>query len=387
MKNINRNIENNIFSSSTLRITEKAKQMKKEGKNVIVLAAGEPDFGTPMFIRDKAKEAIDSNFTGYTPVAGIEDLRKSFAESIKKRHGIDYSPSQIVVSSGAKQSLFNAILTLVEPEDEVIIFSPYWVSYPEMIKLVGAKPVIIDTSLTDFHPSPGELEKHITDKTKLVLINTPNNPTGVVYKEDLLRELSEVIIKYDLYCIEDEIYERLIYDGLKHFSVSAIEGMYERTVLINGVSKSYAMTGWRIGYSAASEEISKCIKKIQSHTTSCASSISQMAALSALSLPEEDVKRMVDTFDRRRRYIIDRFNSIDDIEYVNPEGAFYIFFTFKSGLAGYTDAAEIAEYILDKTGVALIPGNGFGNNRYLRMSYATSLEDIEEAIDRIEKLL
>ncbi len=386
MKHINANVQA-LKSSSTLRITEKAKAMKANGEDVIVLAAGEPDFGTPLSIREDAKKAIDNNFTGYTAVTGIKDLRESFAKKIKERHNIEYGADQIVVASGAKQALFNAIWSIVEPGDEVLVIAPYWVSYPEMIHLCGAKPVIVDTSKNNFLPSVYLLDKYLTDKTKLVLLNTPNNPTGVVYEESLLREIGEFIIKNDLYCIEDEIYEKLIYDGLHHFSISSMDGMYDRTVLINGVSKSYAMTGWRIGYSASPPDIANSIKKIQSHTTSCASSISQKAALSALTLSDKEIDTMVAEFDERRKYLINRFEKLAGISYVMPKGAFYLFFTFDRGLNNEYDAIKIAEYLLDKVGVAVIPGNGFGNDRYLRISYAASMADLEEAVNRIESLL
>lgn len=377
--------------SATLAISAKAAAMRKEGIDVISFGAGEPDFDTPQHIKQAAIEAINSGFTKYTPASGTPELKEAIAEKLKKENNLDYSPSQIIVSCGAKHSIYNALMAICDPGDEVIIISPYWVSYPEMVRLAGGVPVIVETEMeNDYLPSPDAIRSKISPKTKAIIVNSPSNPTGSVCTEEILREIGELAVEGDFYIISDEIYEKLIYDGLRHVSIAALDERFkERTILINGVSKSYSMTGWRIGYAAGPEEVISAMSRIQSHSTSNPTSISQAAALEALRGPQEEVERMRAEFERRRELICGKLDEIEGIRYFKPKGAFYVFvdvsaFYEKLGVRG---SVEFADHLLEKAKVALVPGVAFGDDRCVRLSFATSDEAIVEGLERIKAAL
>ena len=381
-----------ISSSPTLRITAKAKEMKLQGIDVISFGAGEPDFDTPAHIREAAKKALDRGFTRYTPASGIKELKEAICKKFREDNNLMFSPEEILVSCGAKHSIFNAVLALCDEGDEVILPSPYWVSYPEMIKVAGGKPVVLKTTQEDdFKIKPELLREAITSRTKLFILNSPSNPTGMVYAQDELKLLSNILVDSGIYCISDEIYEKIIYDGEEHVSIASLgEKIKKLTVVINGVSKSYSMTGWRIGYAAGSKEIISAMSNLQSHSTSNPTSISQMAALEALSGPQEQVVEMVDEFRKRRDYITDRLNEITGISCLKPKGAFYAFPNvseiFKKD-SRVKDSISLAEMLLAEANVAVVPGAAFGDDGYIRLSYATSLKNIEEGIKRIKKFV
>lgn len=385
-----------ISPSLTLEITAKAKKMKEEGISVIGFGAGEPDFGTPQYIADAAKAALDLGFTKYTPAAGTVELRKAIARKLEADNDITYAHNQIVVSTGGKQCLFNAIFAMVEPGDEVIIPSPFWLTYPELVKMAGAKPVFVQTlEQNGFKLTAEQLKGAITKHTKMLILNSPNNPTGAVYSKQELEALAKVIVESDIFCISDEIYEKLVYGDEEHVSIASLGAdIYNRTVTINGFSKSYAMTGWRMGYLAAPKPIADAVSSIQSHTTSNPNSITQCAATVALSDPQGEgfLCRMKEAYDERRKYMVDRINAIEGISCNEPKGAFYVFVNV-SELLGKVykqftvhDAIDLAQYMLDE-GVAVIPGNAFGADDHIRLSYAISLEDIREGLDRIERFV
>lgn len=384
-----------ISPSVTLAITAKAKQMKAEGIDVIGFGAGEPDFDTPEHIKEAAKKALDEGFTKYTPTSGIKELKEAICEKFKDDNDLGYSPEEILVSCGAKHSIYNAILALCEDGDEVILPSPYWVSYPEMIKVAGARSVILETTQeNDFKVIPRQLEDTITPKTKLLILNSPSNPTGMVYTGDELRSISDILIEKGIFCISDEIYEKIIYDDQEHISIASLgEEIKRLTIVVNGVSKSYSMTGWRIGYAGGSKEIIKAMSNLQSHSTSNPTSISQKAALAALEGPQEPLYNMVAEFIRRRDYIVERLNSIKGISCLKPQGAFYVF-PDVSQIIGKTfkgqtirDSVSLAQILLAEANVAVVPGSAFGADGNLRLSYATSMENISKGLDRIEELI
>jgi aspartate aminotransferase len=382
-----------ISPSPTLGITAKAKKMQAEGIDVVGFGAGEPDFDTPDHIKAAAKKAIDAGFTKYTPTAGIPELKAAICEKFKKDNGLDYEPGEIIVSCGAKHSIFNAVLTLCEEGDEVILPAPYWVSYSEMIKLAGAKPVIVKTThQSGLKVTPEQLRKAINPKTKLFILNSPSNPTGMVYSKEELRALGKILAEAGVCCISDEIYEKIIYDGKEHVSIASLSvEMKKLTIVVNGVSKPYSMTGWRIGYAAGPKEVIQAMSNLQDHSTSNPTSISQKAALEALKGPQDSVKKMVKAFAERRDYIVKRLNAIDGIDCLTPEGAFYAFpnvsklFGRKYGKHVIKDSFSLAELLLTEARVAVIPGAVFGDDHYLRLSYATSMKDIEKGMDRIEE--
>jgi len=383
--NISEKIQS-VNPSITLGITSKAKAMKAAGEDVVSFGAGEPDFDTPDHIKQAAIEAVNSGFTKYTPSIGIPKLREAICEKLKKENGIDYEPAQIVVSCGAKHSLYSILQTICNPGDEVVIPSPYWVSYPEMAKLAGAVPVFVDSTLEGgLKITPEALKKSITDKTKAVIINSPSNPTGVVYTKGELEVLTEVILNSKSYIVSDEIYEKLIYGDSQHASIPSFsKEAYERTCLVNGVSKSYSMTGWRIGYLAVDKDIAAQAKKLQDHSTSNPSSISQMAALAAISGPQDCVGEMRKAFDERRGILMQLLDDIEVLSYVKPEGAFYLFCNIsKTGMK----SMEFAEKLLAQKKVAVIPGIGFGWDDFIRLSFATSEENIREGIARIKQFV
>jgi len=384
-----------VSPSATLSITAKAKRMKAEGIDVIGLGAGEPDFDTPLHIKKAAKRALDEGFTKYTPASGIKELKEAICQKLKRDNNLQYTPEEILVSCGAKHSIFNAILVLCDEDHEVILPSPFWVSYPEMIKVAGAKPVILKTNREeDFKITPGQLRKAITPKTKLLILNSPSNPTGMVYTREELEEIAKIITKAGIFCLSDEIYEKIIYDNLKHFSIASLyPGAKNHTILINGVSKSYSMTGWRIGYAAGPREIIQAMSNLQSHSTSNPTSICQIAAIAALSGPQEQTEKMVGEFKKRRDYMVERLNKIKGISCLKPQGAFYAFADI-SKILGRTyeeliikDSFSLAEVFLSVAKVTVIPGGAFGADAYLRLSYAASMKNITTGLDRIEKLI
>jgi len=383
-----------IKPSPTFAVEAKAREMRARGIDVIGFGAGEPDFDTPEHIRDAGIDAINSGFTRYTPTAGIPELKEAIVAKLRRDNGLDYEPSQIIVSCGAKHSLYNAFQVLCGPGDEVIIPAPYWVSYPDQVRMSGARPVIVDTSSTDFKITPRVLADAITPRTRAIILNSPSNPTGVMYSQDELSAIAEIVVKNDLFVVSDEIYERLLYRGAEFVSIAALgEEIKARTLVVNGVSKTYAMTGWRIGYAAGDSELISAMNKIQSHSTSNPCSISQRAALAAITGPDEPVQYMVEQFRVRGEYMHERLSGMPGIECVEPVGAFYCFPKVSSyygkSLAGEVvkDSVSFADAILEKAHVAVVAGAGFGTEDYVRMSYATSLEKIKEGLDRLEQAL
>ncbi|MCM8765891.1 MAG: pyridoxal phosphate-dependent aminotransferase [Candidatus Omnitrophica bacterium] len=384
-----------VSPSLTLGITAQVKKMENEGIRVIGFTAGEPDFDTPENIKEKAKESIDKGFTKYTPSSGIRELKEAICEKFKRDNHLEYRPEEIIVSCGAKQAIFNALFTLCDEGDEVILPSPYWLSYPEMIKLVGGKAVIIKTgSENNFKITPQDLEKAITKRTCLLILNSPANPTGMVYQKEELAEIAEILIQHKLWCISDEIYEKLIYDDREHVSIASLgKEIKERTLVVNGVSKTYAMTGWRIGYCAGPKEVIQAMSNLQDHTTSNPTSISQMAALEALTGNQETLKRMRDEFKERRDYMVEVINSLPYLKTLKPQGAFYCWVDISGALGKIMENKKIenslafTEALLQSVYVAVIPGEPFGDEKHIRLSYATGREKIKEGLARIEKFL
>lgn len=385
-----------IKPSSTLSITEKAGILRSEGKNVISFSIGEPDFDTPEHIKKAAVDAINAGFTRYTAAAGIVELRKAVAKKLKEDNGLDYDYTQIVISNGAKHSLINALMAIINPGDEVIIPAPYWLSYAEMVRLAGGTPVVVYMDQNEgFALTRKVLEKGYSDKTKAVIITTPSNPTGIVMDEGQLREIADFAVEKDIAVIADEIYEKLIYSEYKkHISIASLnKEIYDRTITINGVSKSYAMTGWRIGYAAAPAPIAKLMSSMQSHMTSNPNSIAQKAALAAIEGPQDCVEDMRKQFAKRRDYIYDRVVNMPYVKTVKPEGAFYLFVDF-SGTYGKSykgivleSAAQIGAILLDEKLIAVVPCADFGMPDHIRLSYATSIENITEGMNKLEEFL
>lgn len=375
-----------IKPSSTLAVTSKAKKLKSEGKDIVSFAAGEPDFDTPDFIKDAAIESIKAGFTKYTPTTGIPELKNLISEKFKKDNSLNYTPSQIVVSCGAKHSIFNTLLALVNKDDEVLIPSPYWVSYPEMVNICEGIPRFINTTAqNNFKITSSDLQRQIGPKTKLFILNSPSNPTGCVYTTEELKKISELCVAKKIFVISDEIYEKIIFDNSKHISIASFnKDIYELTITINGLSKSHSMTGWRIGYLGGPQEIVDAIAKIQDHSTSNPASISQKAAIAALNTADSFSREMSAEFQKRRDYIVSRIKQIKKLGFVLPQGAFYIFCDIsQTGL----DSVSFANRLLEEVLVAVIPGDSFCRNDYIRISFATSLEQIKKGIDRIEEWL
>ncbi|MDD4894904.1 MAG: pyridoxal phosphate-dependent aminotransferase [Candidatus Omnitrophica bacterium] len=372
-----------INPSATLAITAKAKKLNSEGRDIVSFAAGEPDFDTPGFIKDAAIAAIHAGFTKYTPTTGTLELKKAIVEKLKKDNSLQYDPSQIVVSCGAKHSIFNALFALLNKGDEAIIATPYWVSYPEMVNLCEGVPCFIKTTAENgFKITAADLEKYITPKTKVVILNSPSNPTGCVYTDEELRQIAKICAEKRIFVISDEIYEKLIYDNQKHLSIASFgKEIYDLTVTINGLSKSYSMTGWRIGYMAAPADISEAVSKIQDHTTSNPTSISQKAAVAALNAPDDFTKSMAAEFQKRRDYAIERLSKIKKIGFIKPKGAFYIFCDISKVRL---DSRTFANRLLEEAYVSLIPGIAFGMDKYVRISFAASIEQIGKGMDRLE---
>ena len=381
-----------LSPSPTLGITAKAKKMQKEGSPVISFGAGEPDFDTPENIKLAAIDSIKSGFTKYTPSSGIEELKEAIIEKLRKENDLYYKPSEIVVSCGAKHAIFNAIMVLCNPQDEVIIISPYWVSYEEMVKLAEGIPVIVKTNFEDkFKLNIKKLEEKITKRTKIIILNSPSNPAGITLDEKTVKEIARIAKENNIYVISDEIYEKIIYDNNKNYSIA--KEIRDLTILINGVSKTYSMTGWRIGYSAAPEKISYYISNLQDHSTSNPASISQKAALEAIKGTQEDVKKMLKEFERRRKFIVSALNEIKGIECFLPEGAFYVFpkvsyyFGKKYNGKVIENSLDLTEYLLIEAKVAVVPGIAFGEDNCIRLSFATSMENIKEGVKRIKETL
>lgn len=385
---------NRLAPSATLAMSQKSSEMKAQGIDVINLSVGEPDFNTPDHIKTAAKEAIDENYSKYSPVPGYPDLRKAIVEKLHRENQLDYGVAEILVSNGAKQSVCNTLMALVDEGDEVIIPAPYWVSYPQMVKLAGGNPTIVKTGFAqDFKISPKQLEAAITPKTKVIILCSPSNPTGSVYSQSELEGLAHVILKHeDLYVIADEIYEHINYVG-KHESIAQFPGMKERTIIVNGISKAYAMTGWRIGYIAAPEWIVKGCNKLQGQYTSGPCSISQRAAIAAYTQSQACVEEMRQAFQRRRDLIVKLAKDIHGLEVIEPKGAFYLFpkcnYFFGKSTDGYyiKNSTDLSMYLLEKAHVATVGGDAFGEPNCLRMSYATSDENIQEAFRRIKNAL
>ena len=373
-----------LTPSLTLAIDSKAKALKAEGVDVCGFGAGEPDMDTPEHIKAACIEALQSGFTKYTPSAGIPELRQAISEKFKKDNGLEYKPSQIIVSNGAKQSCFNAISAICDPGDEVIIPAPYWLSYPEMVRLAGAEPAFVHTTQDNAWKITAEqFENAMTPKTKMIILNTPGNPTGSIYTREELRAISEVAAEEDIYILSDEIYEKLTYDGAEHVSIGSLTPeAYDLTITVNGFSKAYAMTGWRLGYLGAPEAIAKAIDSMQSHSTSNPCSFAQKGALAALKGDQQCVNDMRDEFDIRRQYMFDRISSIQGLSAVKPLGAFYVLVNISNlGLK----SQNFADRLLSKANVAVVPGIAFGDDQTIRLSYATSLDVIKTGLDRIEE--
>ncbi len=371
-----------VVGSTTLAITARAKELKEQGKDVVNFAAGEPDFDTPDNIKEAAVKAINSGFTKYTPSSGAEDLRVAICSKFKRDNGLEYKPGQIVVGCGAKHSIFNAVMVLADVGEEVIIPTPYWVSYPEMVKVAGAVPVFLQTRRENgFKMMPGELAAAVTPRTKILILNSPSNPTGMVYSRKELSQIADICVKNGIYVISDEIYEKLLYCDEPFVSIASLgKEIFDRTITINGVSKAYAMTGWRIGYAAGPAEIMGHMKNLQDHSTSNPCSISQKAALAALNAPEDAIVAMRKEFKARRDLMMSLVDGIGQISYIKPDGAFYLFCDFsRFGLCAAT-----AKRILDDVNVAVIPGDGFGAEGYIRLTFSTSQERIKEGISRIK---
>jgi aspartate aminotransferase len=384
-----------IEPSVTLEITAKANAMKAKGVDIISFSVGEPDFNTPENIQNEGIRAIKSGLTKYTPSSGIIELKKAICEKFKNDNNLDYKPSNIIISNGGKHSIYNALLAILNPGDEVIIGIPYWVSYPELVNIAGGVPVFIKTKEeNDFKYGVDELEAIKTKKTKAIILNSPSNPTGAIYSEEELRGIADWAVKNNVFVVSDELYEKLIYEGNKHISIASFNDEIKRlTILINGMSKAYAMTGWRIGYAAANEDIVKIMGNIQSHTTSNPSSISQYASVEGLKGDQSSVEKMKEQFDIRRKYIVETINSIKGLSCRTPKGAFYVMVNI-SGIKGKTikgfevkDSIDFTNLILEKGNVAIVPGIAFGDDDYVRLSYANSLDNIKEGLNRIKDVI
>ena len=385
-----------VAPSLTLAIDAKAKQMIKDGVDLVGFGVGEPDFNTPENIKEAGINAIKANKTRYTPASGIPELKTAVAEKFKKENGLEYKPSDIIISCGAKHSLYNIFMAILNPGDEVIIFSPYWVSYAEQVKIADGVPIFVRLDEPrNFEIDFNMLEKKITKKTKAMIVNSPSNPTGAVLSADSLKKLADIALKHNLLIVSDEIYEKFIYNGKKHISIASFsKEVKAQTIVVNGVSKTYAMTGWRIGYLASdNKEIVSAIDNLQSHSTSNPATMTQVAAIEALKTPDSVVQAMAFEFDKRRQLIMKRLDGIPGLTYVEPEGAFYIFPNFSS-FTGKTikgrkikGSLDLAEMLLNEAKVAVVPGIAFGSDSHFRLSYATSMANIDKGLDRIAEAL
>lgn len=373
-----------INPSSTLAITSKAKKLKSEGKDIVSFAAGEPDFDTPDFIKNAAIEAMKSGFTKYTPTTGTPELKKLICQKFKRDNSLEYAPDQIIVSNGAKHSIYNVLMVLLNKVDEALIPLPYWVSYPEMVNLCEATPRFIKTSAANnFKLTETDLKKHVTLKTKVLILNSPTNPTGSVYSRCELEAIAKVCVDRNIFVISDEIYEKIIFDGVKHESIASFnKDIYDLTITVNGLSKSHSMTGWRIGYCGAPSDIANAISNLQDHSTSNPNSIAQKAAAAALAAPEDFTHKLCQEFAKRRDYLAGRLREIKSLSFTLPQGAFYMFCDIsKTGL----NSMSFAKRLLDEEYVSVIPGNSFGMDDHIRISFATSLDELGKGMDRIQK--
>ncbi len=384
-----------IYPSPTLVIDSKAKAMKKKGIDVVGFGAGEPDFDTPEYIRNAAKAALDKGMTRYTPSSGTLELRTAICEKLKRDNGLEYEPDQIVVSNGAKHSLFNICQTILDPGDEVIIPEPFWVSYPELVQIAGGVPVMVHGhEENDFLVSADDMKPYITPRTKAIILNSPNNPNGCVWPREMLEDIARLAVENQLFVISDEIYEKLVYDGEKHVSIASLgEEIKAQTFVVNGFSKAYAMTGWRLGYCAGPINVMKAVGALQSHATSNPNSIAQYAGYVALSGGDDIIAAMVAEFDRRRKHIVSRINAIPGLSCRMPKGAFYVMMNI-SELIGAAQgdkvirsSTDFAELLLENAKVAVVPGLGFGSDMHVRLSYATSMENIDRGLDRIAQFV
>ncbi|HEY6010689.1 MAG TPA: pyridoxal phosphate-dependent aminotransferase [Nitrospirota bacterium] len=382
-----------IKPSPTLATAAKAKAMKAQGIDVVDFGVGEPDFDTPENVKQAGIKAIQSGFTKYTPAGGTDELKAAVVDKFRTDNGLQYEKSQVLISCGAKHSLYNIAEALFDPDDEIIIPSPYWVSYPDQVLLNDAKPVIVETTEQEgFRISAAKLEKAVTRRTKAIVLNSPSNPTGLAYDRKTLEEVAAVAVKHNIYVISDEIYEKLVYDGFKHISIASLDPkIKELTIVVNGVSKSHAMTGWRIGYAAGPKDVITAMANIQSQSTSNPTSISQKAALEALRGPQDFIQTMNVEFDKRRKYMVERLNSMPGVSCLMPVGAFYAFpnisklFGKSANGKPLRNSTDVATYLLEEAQVALVSGDAFGADAYIRLSYATSMENIQKGLDRIEK--
>ena len=373
-----------LAPSLTLAIDSKAKQMKAEGQDVVGFGAGEPDYDTPQHIKDAAIKALNEGFTKYTPSSGIPELRQAIADKFKRENGLSYKASQIIVSCGGKHSCYNIIMATCQEGDEVMIPSPYWLSYPEMVKLASAKPVVLPTTdKTEFKVMPDQLRAAITSRSRLFILNSPSNPTGTVYTPEEIKALGDVCVEKDVLIMSDEIYEHLLYDGAQHKSVAGFsQAHYDHTIVVHGFAKAWSMTGWRLGFLAAPEPIAKAIDAVQSHSTSNPTSFAQKGAVAALNGPQDHLKGWLAEYARRRTYAHKRLNAMPGISCVNAQGAFYLFPNIsRLGLK----STEFCSQLLDQEKVAAVPGIAFGAEYYLRISYATSFANIEKGLDRLER--
>ncbi|MBA2848779.1 pyridoxal phosphate-dependent aminotransferase [Thermosulfuriphilus ammonigenes] len=381
--------------SPTLAVNAKAKALRAKGVDLVNLSAGEPDFDTPEFIKEAACKAIEEGFTRYTPVPGIPELREAIAQKIKAHYGLSYTPDSVLVTSGGKQAIFNAVAALVEEEDEVIILSPYWVSYPPIVEICGGRPVVVNTSEEKgFEPSLSAVAEAVSPRTKMIIINSPSNPTGVVLSPEFLKGVAHLALEHDFYILTDDIYDLIRFDGRAPFNVVSLEPkVMDRTLIVNGVSKTYAMTGWRLGWLVGPEELVKAASRIQSQSTSNACSISQKAALAALLGPQDSLKEMVKVFRRRRDLMVSLLLEIPEISCLVPMGSFYMFPNFsayygrQAGGQVIDGSLAMADYLLEEARVACVPGVAFGEDTCIRLSFATSEEEIEKGITRIKEAL
>ena len=381
-----------IKPSPTIAVTQKARELKAAGKDVIGLGAGEPDFDTPDNIKQAAIKAINDGDTKYTAVDGTPALKKAIVEKFKKENNLNYTTDQITVGAGGKHVIYNAMMATLNEGDEVIVPAPYWVSYPDIVLLAGGKPVVMECDEKQgFKINPSDLEKFITPKTKWIILNSPSNPTGACYSEKDIREIAKVLEKHThVYILSDDIYEHVTYEGFKFFTIAQIESLKERVLTMNGVSKAYSMTGWRIGYAAGPKEIIKAIAKIQSQSTTNPSSISQAASVEALSGTQDFIKKRADSFQERRDFVVKALNDIDGIECLNPDGAFYVFPSCK-GLMGKKDTngkeiksdTDFVQSLLENSGIAVVQGSAFGLEGFFRISYATSMDNLKKALEKI----
>ena len=384
---------NNLAASATLAMAAKARELRSKGVDVIGLSLGEPDFNIPEFIKEAAVKAIYDNYNSYTPVDGYVDLKKAISRKFSRDNNLNYSASQIVVSTGAKQSIANVIEAMISPGDEVILLAPFWVSYSAMIEICGGIPVIVKSDITsNFKVTASKIKDNITSKTKMIIVNSPNNPSGSVYNEHELRQIGKMLMDYPkIFVLSDEIYEHINY-GVKHFSFASIPEMYDRTITVNGVAKAFAMTGWRIGYLGAPEWLAKACTKLQGQSTSGANCIAQKATIAALDANVNQIKYMIDEFRERRELIIDLLSEIEGFKLNNPDGAFYIFpdisYFFGKTINGFEikNSTDFSLFILEKAHVATVTGEAFGSPNNIRISYAASRENIKKAVDRIKSI-